>query len=116
MDPAVRKPDAPQASLSTLEAGLYAAAFLVLAVGLGSAFYIYLTAGDDDIAMQQITGSKMYVRQIQLYGGKASLLFDEFSRWFAGLWQGKSLGITLAWLTVFASLALVLAARRAGRR
>ena len=60
MNPEVRKPEVsrmqPPTGPWTLEAGLYAAAFLVLAVGLGIAFYIYLTAGDNaDIAMQQIT-------------------------------------------------------------
>ena len=101
----------------SLEARLYTAAILVLVAGLACAFYIYLTAGDDaDIAMQQITGSKMYVRQIQLYGGKASVLFDEFSRWFAGLWEGRKLAVTITWISVLTSLALFLAARHAGRR
>jgi hypothetical protein len=101
----------------TLEARLYTAAILVLVAGLAGALYLYLTAGDDaDIAMQQIAGSKMYVRQIQLYGGKASVLFDEFSRWFAGLWEGRKLAVTIAWISAFASLALFLAARHAGRR
>src|ERR1051325_2034743 len=101
----------------TLETRLYAAALVVLVAGLAGAFYVYLTAGvDADIAMQQITGSKMYVRQIQLYGGKASVLFDEFSRWFAGLWEGRKLAATIAWISVLASLALFLIARRAGRR
>jgi len=28
--------------------------------------------------------------------GEAAVLFDDFNRWFAWLWQGKTLGITIA--------------------
>jgi hypothetical protein len=35
---------------------------------------------------------------------------------YARLWEGRSLAVTLAWISVLASLALFLAARRAGRR
>jgi len=38
----------------------------------------------------------------------ASVLCDEFSRWFARLWQGKALGLTLAALSGLVSLALFL--------
>ncbi|MFM9983276.1 MAG: hypothetical protein ACKVP9_20390 [Burkholderiales bacterium] len=38
----------------------------------------------------------------------ASVLFDEFTRWFARLWQGKTLGLTLAALSGLVSLALFL--------
>ena len=113
MDPEVRKPDPPW----TLEARLYAAALAVLVLGLGSALIIYLTADDDtDIAMQQIFGSKAYVRQLQRFGGKASVLFDDIDRWFAGLWEGRSLAVTVAWISVLAGLALFLIARHVRRR
>ena len=55
--------------------------------------------------------SKMYVRELQRFGGKAAVLFDEFGRWFAGLWQGKSLAITVAWISILVSLGVFLFAR-----
>ena len=38
-------------------------------------------------------------------------LFDDFNRWFAGLWQGKNLGVTIGWLSAAVSFALALFAR-----
>ena len=61
--------------------------------------------------MQEMFGSKTYIRELQRFGGKASVIFDEFARWFAGLWRGKSLGITIGWLSVAAAAGLFLAAR-----
>jgi hypothetical protein len=55
--------------------------------------------------------SKMYMHQIQLFGGKAAVLFNDISRWFAGLWQGTALALTVAWLSVGAAAVLFLAAR-----
>ena len=96
-----------------LRAGLYACCLIVLLAGLGSAGGIYLTAEDESsAAMDEMTGSKMYVRELQRFGGKAAVLFDEFNRWFAGLWRGKSLGITIACISVLASLVLFLVARK----
>jgi hypothetical protein len=96
-----------------LRAGLYASCLVILVVGLGGAAWIYRTAEDEsNAAIDEMTGSKVYVRELQRFGGKAAVLFDELNRWFAGLWQGKSLGITLACISVFASLVLLLIASR----
>ena len=43
---------------------------------------------------------------MQRFGGKTALLFDDFSRWFGELWQGKTLAKTLAWISVLASLGI----------
>ncbi|HKB80631.1 MAG TPA: hypothetical protein VKH35_13035 [Thermoanaerobaculia bacterium] len=43
---------------------------------------------------------KRYVHQLELYGGKANVLAEEFRDWFVGLWQGQQLGVTIAVLTV----------------
>jgi hypothetical protein len=104
---------------------LYLTAAIVLLVGLCSAVLIYLTAGDDpdiDGAYQVVvidgkaypiagSQSKAYVRQLQRFGGKASVLFDELGTWFAGLWRGKALAITVGWITLFLSVALFLFGR-----
>ena len=55
--------------------------------------------------------SKRYQRDLERYGGKANVIFDEVNRWFASLWHGKRLGITLACISVIASLVLFLLAR-----
>ena len=47
--------------------------------------------------------TKTYVRDLERFGGKAAVLFDDFNRWFAALWQGKALGATIAWLSVLAA-------------
>ena len=92
---------------------LYAVSALVLVLGLTVAGVIYLTAPEEgqSAAMSEIYGSKPYVRELQRFGGKASVLFDEFQRWFAGLWHGKKLGVTIAWITVASTLVLVVVAR-----
>ena len=95
----------------------------MLAIGLCCALLIYLTAEDDPVSavsyvvVDGVTypiapgSSKMYVRELQRFGGKATVLFDEFNRWFAGLWQGKSLADHCNGSVVRASLGVFLFAR-----
>ena len=97
----------------------------MLAIGLASALAIYLIAED-----QPETGagyvladgqsyvipygaSRSYNRDLQRFGGKAAVLFDELNRWFAARWRGKTLGATIGWISVFTALVLVALARRA---
>jgi hypothetical protein len=89
-------------------------ALVILALGLASALGIYLAAGDasPSAALAEMHGSKPYVRQLERFGGKAAVLFDEFNRWFAGLWEGRQLGITVAWITLGLAAAIALVARR----
>ena len=56
--------------------------------------------------------SKEYMRGLERFGGGAAVMFDRFDRWFAGLWQGRRLATTLAWLSVFLSGAVYLVGRR----
>jgi hypothetical protein len=98
---------------------------IVAVAGLCSAVLIYLTAGEDTILEEgfeivvidgkaypiPLANTKMYRRELQRFGGKAAVLFDDLNRWFKGLWRGKSLAITVAWITVFLSLGLFLLAR-----
>jgi hypothetical protein len=44
------------------------------------------------------------------------VIFDELNRWFAGLWRGKALGVTIPRLSAGTSLALFLVARRLAER
>jgi len=55
--------------------------------------------------------SKMYTHQIQLFGGKMAVLFEEISQWLGGLWHGPRLALTVAWLSLATALVLFLIAR-----
>jgi hypothetical protein len=79
---------------------------LVLIVGLATAAAIYFTAEDEPqlstsyvIVMDPAT-TKTYVRDLERFGGKAAVLFDDFNRWFAARWHGRALGVTVAWIAI----------------
>jgi len=88
---------------------------LILLVGLVTAVYIYQSAGMDaggELGYQIIGGTvypimpqntKIYRHDLEVYGGKAAVLADDFRRWFIGLWHGKSLAFTIAVITIFIS-------------
>ena len=87
---------------------------LMLLAGLGSALAIYLTAGNpDEIGMvEEFEESKRFAHDLELYGGKANLIANKFSRWFEGLWHGQSLAYTVAVFTVVIAGGYFLVARR----
>ena len=78
-------------------------AAIILLVGLGSAALIYLTAGDVPDNVLDNQNSKMYLHDLELYGGKANVLADELRSWFVGLWHGESLAFTIACITIVIS-------------
>ena len=91
---------------------------IILLVGLGSAVFIYQTAETDlssvlgyEFAGESVypimpENTKMYKHDLELYGGKAAVLADEFRRWFVGLWHGKSLAFTVAFMSIFISFVI----------
>ncbi len=106
-----------------LKARLYRVCALVLALGLCGGALIYVAADEApegvlNYIMVDGTAypvapqySKRYRRDLEQFGGKAAVLFDEFNRWFEALWQGKSLGVTLGWISVAVALGIFLFAR-----
>jgi hypothetical protein len=90
---------------------------VILLAGLISATWIYQTAdnnpknvlgydeGNGSVYPIRPEDSKKYLRDLELYGGKANVLVTEFRLWFVGLWHGKSLAFTLAFITILISLA-----------
>jgi len=96
---------------------------IILLVGFGTAIFIYQTADSDStgaLGYQIIGGTiypimpentKIYKHDLEVYGGKAAVLADEFRRWFIGLWHGKSLAFTIAVITIFLSFAGFFTAR-----
>jgi len=95
-------------------ARLQLGALVVLVLGLASALGMYLAADDApaSAALAEMHGSKPYVHQLERFGGKAAVMFDQFNRWFAGLWEGRQLGVTVAWITIVLAAAMFLVARR----
>ena len=101
---------------------LLIAALLVLVAGLAAGATVYFVADEADPSAYVVIGdtpyavdpatSKTYVRQLERFGGKASVLFDDINRFLASLWHGKRLGLTIGALGVAGALALCLIARR----
>ncbi len=106
-------------SNAQLKARLNFAALVVLALGLAGALLAYVLVDDappetgayvivDGLKYPiDATATKRYVRDLERMGGKATVVFDEFGRWFMGLWQGRQLALTLACLGTVGSLALL---------
>ena len=107
-------------SNAELKQRLRLACLIVLVAGLCAAMLVYLLAEDipdDSLGYVVVNGtvyplatrdSKSYRREVQRFGGKTALLFDDFGRWFAERWQGKTLAGTLAWISILAALVLYL--------
>ena len=106
-----------------LKARLYRICATILAVGLCGGILIYFVADEAPesavsyilvegtaypVAPQQ---SKRYRRELEQFGGKMSLVFDDFSRWFEALWRGRSLGVTLGSISAVVSFCIFLFAR-----
>ena len=97
---------------------------IIMVVGLGSAIWIYQSAGNYSgsvLGYEIIDGSaypirpedsRIYRRDLELYGGKAAVVVDDFSRWFVGLWHGKSLAFTVAGISIFIAFIFFFAANR----
>jgi len=106
--------------ISPMKKRLYAACAAVLVAGFACAAWIWVKAGDEpDLsgAYQIIVvngvpqaiapnESKAYTRDLQRYGGRMAVVFDDIGRWWSGLWHGRSLALTVAFISVLASLAL----------
>ncbi len=85
---------------------------IILVVGLGSAVIIYKSAENDSygawgygVADGNIYpimpgDSKMYRHNLEVMGGKLNVMVDDFSRWFGGLWHGKSLAVIIGCTTI----------------
>ena len=99
---------------TSLKTRLYLIGTVVLAVGLGSAIFIYLTAESAAEVdwVRQAEQTKRYRRELAVYGGEMNVIAVRFSRWFEGLWHGTSLAYTVACLTLILSLGLFLVAHR----
>ena len=83
---------------------------IILLVGLGSSVLIYQSVGNDPYGALDFENSRLYRHNLEVYGGKFSVIMDDFRRWFLGLWQGKSLAVILACTTIIISFGFFYAA------
>jgi hypothetical protein len=83
---------------------------IILLVGLGSSVLIYQRAGDDPYGVLDFENSKLYRHNLEVYGGKFSVIMDDSRRAFLGLWQGKSLAFIIAGATIIISMGFFYAA------
>ncbi len=105
---------------------LFVCSVVVGVVGLLGALVLYLRAPEasdydenDQVIIVDgktyripLASTKTYRRDLRRFGGEGAVLLDDINRWFAGLWRGKALGITTAWITAFVSVGLFLLARQ----
>jgi hypothetical protein len=110
--------------ITNLRESLILIGAIIMLVGLGSAIFIYQSDENDSdsvLGYEIIDGSaypirpedsRVYRRDLELYGGKAAMVVDDFSRWFAGLWHGKSLAFTVAGISIIISFIFFFAAYR----
>jgi len=113
-------------SNAELKRRLHRSCLAILAASLCAGLLTYLYADDavdDSLGYVIVNGavyslstqdSKSYRREVQRFGGKAALAFDDFGRWFARLWRGRALGGTIAALGVLLSLGIYLFAASLG--
>ncbi|WP_454724817.1 MULTISPECIES: hypothetical protein [Cupriavidus] len=91
----------------TLPARLYLLGAAILAAGWIAAVLVYLHAARAETSPDLLYGpswQRQYDFQLERIGGKAAVLAAEFSQWFAGLWHGRQLAVTLAILATVAAL------------
>src|SRR5919198_5629423 len=94
--------------------GLFLLALVILVVGLGVDAAIYILADEREAQAYIIVGgtaypvdpttSRAYQGQLERYGGKMAVLFDEINRSLGARFQGKQLGITLASVSALTAL------------
>ena len=82
--------------------------YVIFSVGILISAVIYVTARPP---MEKPFGydplnTKIYLRQLELFGGKSNIMAAELMDWFVGLWQGKNLSYTIACITVIISIIL----------
>ena len=107
---------------STRQLRLFLIGALILLAGLAASASVYLTAADDqgdvdgyvfadgNAYATMLHDSKRYRHDLELFGGKAAVLADDFNRWLASLWHGKRLSFLLAVLALGVALAFFRAA------
>jgi hypothetical protein len=91
----------------TSQSRLRVASWVILAAGLIGAAAVYIFAPDAAVdPFGDPSKSKMYLHNLEIYGGRANVIQDEFLRWFNSLWHGKELAGTVLFISGFAFLVM----------
>ena len=82
--------------------------YIIFSVGILISAVVYVTASPP---MEKPFGydplnTKVFLRQLELFGGRSNIMAAELMEWFVGLWQGKNLSYTIACITVIISMIL----------
>ncbi len=80
---------------------------VILLAGLALAGVLYATASpppSDPDALYEWEISKRYARDLEVVGGKALAFTERLNDWIAGLWQGRSLAYTIAFVAALVAL------------
>lgn len=93
-----------------LQARIKLLASFILIAGVASSIFIYQNAQDIPPGYD-LTVSRKYLSNLELYGGMKNVLLTDLTDWFRGLWQGKDLAFTIAYLTVIVSAGLFFIAK-----
>ena len=81
---------------------------IIVTLGLGSALAIFFLAqgpGANPLGAEP-GDSKRYLRDMEMYGGKANLIASQFREWVTGMLHGQSLAYTVTALTLLLALAV----------
>lgn len=74
----------------------------ILIVGLASAIVLYVRAGQapGNPLGYDPEDTKQYLHDMELFGGKMNVVAADIRQWFGGLWHGRRLAYTVAFLAV----------------
>ena len=79
----------------------YYCAAAALIVGFAAAAVVYIFSTDNHLdEAAELANARMYQHNLEVIGGKFAVYLDEFNRWFASLWHGRSLACTIGVLAI----------------
>jgi hypothetical protein len=80
----------------------------LLALGWTAALAVFLASAPvtEDPDVYDLEHSRIYVRQLEVLGGKAAVMGKELDDWLAGLVEGRNLAYTIAAATALLAAAV----------
>lgn len=98
-------PDAKIARWAAWQKRCHVAGIAVLVLGLLGSLLLYLWMPDaSGVPAGGIASGRQFDADVERIGGKATVWAVHFNQWFANLWHGKTLALTLAVLSVCAAM------------
>ena len=86
----------------------------LLLLGLGTAACLFVWPPPDPAdPLGNLLMQKKHMHELRVMGGTANVTMAEFQAWFAGLWRGRALGVTVSVLSILFTLVFRFVARHA---